>query len=66
MLAGVDNSTSTIDGVDGGGDTALTTNVPLSTSATIGATTIEAVPVVDGTIFENGGTQAEGPCNDVV
>lgn len=50
----------------GGSDIALTIEVPLSASATNGATIVEAIPAANGTPVDDGRTQFDSPHDDIV
>lgn len=54
MKAGGGSSRPTVDDIYRDGDTSLTNDVPLSALSTIGATIMEAVPTVDGSLIDDG------------
>lgn len=62
--AGAGSSRSTTDS-EKSSDMASTLDIPLSTSATIGATTAETVPTIDRTTIEESRGQSEDPHDDL-
>lgn len=56
MQVGAGSSRLVAEDVDGGGHVSPTTDIPLSTPTTAGATITEIVLAADGTPANNGGT----------
>lgn len=57
MHSGIDNSKLANIDVDRGSDVDPTSDVPLSTPATTGATIADTIPITEGTIDDDGRTQ---------